>query len=84
MRFMTTSQKVYELGANATGMSTAKNHKIFLNLEKQRRSSNTIKKLVVDDKEIADDKKYLRDSFQNTGTKDCDRNGKIFSVMLIF
>ena len=38
-----------------TGINMAKNGKIFFwNLEKQRGSQNTIKKLVVDDKEITE------------------------------
>ena len=47
----------------------------FLNLEKPRGSQNTIKKLAVDDKEITDQtysrthQRILRNSFQNTGTK---------------
>ena len=56
-----------------------------MNLEKQRGSQNTIKKLVVDDKEIRPDtysrtnQRILRNSFQNTGTKNWDRNLKFFS-----
>ena len=55
IKFTTTSQKAHELGENVTGINMAKNGKIFfLNLEKQRGSQNTIKKLVVDDKEITE------------------------------
>ena len=55
MKFTTTSQKAHVLGANATGMNTAKKStNFFLNLEKQRGSQNTIKKLVADNKEITD------------------------------
>ena len=46
-------RKAYESGANTTSMNMAKNRQIFfLNLEKQRGSQITIKKLVFDEKEI--------------------------------
>ena len=35
MKFTTTSQKAHKLGANATGIKTAKNQHFFFNLEKQ-------------------------------------------------
>ena len=55
MKFTTTSQKAHKLGANATGMNMAKNRQFFfLNLEKLQGSQSTIKKLVVDGKEITD------------------------------
>ena len=58
IKFTTTSQKAYELEANVTGMNMAqKSTKFFLNLEKQRGSQSIIK-LVIDDKE-----KHI---FQNT------------------
>ena len=42
MQFTTTSQKVYVLEANSTGMNTAKNQQnFFLNLEKQGAAHNT-------------------------------------------
>ena len=44
-------QKVFVLEANANDMNLAKNQQ---NLEKQRGAQNTIKKLIVDDKEIID------------------------------
>ena len=60
MKFTATSQKTHELGANVTGISTAKNWQFFfLNLEKQRGSQNTIKTLVVEDKEITDQTHFL-------------------------
>ena len=52
---MTTSQKVYVLEVNATGMNTVKNQQNYFGVRKTIRSSkNTIKKLIVDDKEITD------------------------------
>ena len=76
MKFTTTLQEAHELGANVTGMNMTKNGQFFfLNLEKPRGSQNTIKKLSVDDKEITDQtysrthQRILRNSFQNTGTK---------------
>ena len=48
-------EKGFVLDANVTGMSIAKNQQnFFLNLEKQQGAQNTIKKLIVDDKEITD------------------------------
>ena len=54
MKFTTTLQEVHESGANVTGMNMAKNQKNFFELEKQRGSQNTIKKLAVDNIEITD------------------------------
>ena len=55
MQFMIMLQKGFVLDANVTGMNKAKNQqKFFLNLEKQQGAQNTIKKLIVDDKEITD------------------------------
>ena len=55
MLFTTTSQKAYVLEANPTGMNTAKNQpKFFFEFRKTRRSSQHNKKLIVDDKETAD------------------------------
>ena len=55
MKYTTISQKAYELEVNVTGMNMAKNRQIFFfNLEKQGGSQNTIKKLVIDDKEITE------------------------------
>ena len=52
-----TSQKVYELKANANDMNTEDSRQYyFLNLEKQRGAQNTIKKLFTDDKKITDEK----------------------------
>ena len=50
------SQRAYVLEADATGMNTVKNQEFFffLNLEKQQRAQNTIKKLIVDDRKNAD------------------------------
>ena len=50
--------------------------KFFLNLEKQRGAQNTMKKLIVDDKEIIDQTHilgYVRE-FYETQTKSCGRN----------
>ena len=56
MQLTTTSQKAFVLKANATGMNIAKNLQFFiylfiylfiLNLEKQWRAQNTIKKPIV-------------------------------------
>ena len=59
--------------------------KIFsLNLEKQRLSQNTVKKLVVDDKEITDQTHILEhikefyETLFKIGNKTCDRNGRFF------
>ena len=68
IKFTTTSQKAYELEGDVTGMNMAKNRKYFLNVEKQRGSQNTIKKLVIDSKERTH-LRILRNSFQNAGTK---------------
>ena len=63
MKFPTTSQKAHELEANTTGMNMAKNRQFFfLNLEKQRGSQKTIRKLVVDDKEITEQTHILEHS----------------------
>ena len=43
-KFTTTSQETYELGANATGMNTAKNRQFFWNLEKTTKTSKRNKK----------------------------------------
>ena len=62
----------------------AKNQHFFFNLEKQRVSQNTIKKLD-DEKEITNQtyfrthNRILRKSFQKTAAKICGRNGKFFS-----
>ena len=54
MKFTTTLQEAHESGANVTGMRMAKNQQFFFELEKQRGSQNTIKKLAVDNIEITD------------------------------
>ena len=60
MQFTTISQKVYVLEAKVIGMNTTKNQQfIFFNLEKQRGAQNTIKKLIVDDKETTDQSHIL-------------------------
>ena len=47
MKFTSTSQKIYDLEANVTDMNMAKNRQNF-------KKKNTIKKLVIDDKEITE------------------------------
>ena len=57
-------QKVFVLEANANDMNLAKNQQ---NLEKQRGAQNTIKKLIVDDKEIIDQThilEYIREFYE--------------------
>ena len=52
---MRITQKTYKLEPNVTGMNMVKNWQIFFfNLQKQRGFQNTIKKLVIDDKEITE------------------------------
>ena len=69
MQFATTIQKAYVLEANATGINTVKDQKkFFFNLEKQQGAQNTIKKLLVDDKETADQAHILeciKEVYQN-------------------
>ena len=91
MKFTTTSQMAHELGVNATGMNSAKiSIFFFLNLEKQRGSQNTIKKLVGDDTEITDQTYILEHirEFYKTLFKTLEQKTVIemetFSVMLIF
>ena len=91
MKFTTTLQMAHELGVNATCMNSAKiSNFFFLNLEKQRRSQNTVKKLVADNKEIADQTyilEHIREFYKtlfNTWEQKTVIEMETFSVMLIF
>ena len=55
-----------------------KSTKFFLNLEKQRRAQNTIKKLIVDDKKIIDQTyilEYIREFYENLFKKCKQKTG---------
>ena len=54
MQFTTTSQKASVLEEITTGMNTEKNRQIFFESRETTRSSKHNKKLIVDEKEIAD------------------------------
>ena len=78
-------QKLFVLEANANGMKIKKKStKFFLNLEKQRGAQNTIKKLIVDDKEMIDKihiLEYIRELYETLFNK---RKQKTASEIKIF